>query len=73
MKQQTYEQWQNQDKPWAVYRSQGTRSNCGNFTTRSEASRAVAQLQKLFPDSVYRIEFEGKFQAAQGDPRGVTQ
>lgn len=51
------------ETPWTLWRIQnknGVRSLAGKFTRKDEALRAVAQLQKLFPKSVWEVEFTGK-------------
>lgn len=47
--------------PWTLWRVQGgIRSIAGEFATKDEAERAIAQLQKLFPASIYVTQFTGK-------------
>lgn len=49
------------ETPWTLWRMQnGTRTLAGEFARKDDALRAVGQLKKLFPKSVYYPEFTGK-------------
>lgn len=68
-----YERRQTERKLWSLWRDQGIRSFCGDFGSRAEAEKAIIQLKKLFPNSIYTIEFEGGYQTVEGDPTGNSQ
>ena len=60
----------NDGKCWRLWRVDRfhIRSLCGDFTTQAEATRAITQIRKAWPNSSFDLEFTGAFLDMEGQP-----